>query len=128
MTGKVHALFDNLPGSIEFVKTGKLRALALTTTTRNAALPDVPTVADTVPGYEASVFYGVAGPKGIPPHIVDILNKAFNAALADPKIKARFADLGAAPMIVTPEAFGRFLAAETEKWATAVKFSGASVD
>ena len=104
MTGKVHALFDNLPGSIEFVKTGKLRALGVTTTKRNAALPDVPTVAETVPGYEASVFYGVAGPKGIPPHIVEILNKAFNAALADPKIKERIAQLGGVPTPMTPAA------------------------
>ena len=89
MTGKVHVLFDNLPGSIEFVKTGKLRALGVTTAKRNAALPDVPTVGETVPGYEASVFYGVAGPKGIPAEVVEVLNKAFNAALADPKIQQR---------------------------------------
>ncbi len=91
MTGKVHALFDNLPGSVEFVKTGKLRALGVTTAKRNAALPDVPTVGETVPGYEASVFYGVAGPKGMPPEVVEILNKAFNAALADPKMQKRIA-------------------------------------
>src|ERR1051325_2404946 len=85
MTGKVNVLFDNLPGSIEFVKAGKLRALAVTTAKRNEALPDVPTVAETVPGYEASVFYGVGGPKGMAAHAVETLNKAFNAALADPK-------------------------------------------
>ena len=88
-------LFDNLPGSVEFVKTGKLRALGVTTAKRNAALPDVPTVGETVQGYEASVFYGVAGPKGMPPEVVEILNKAFNAALADPKMQKRIADLGA---------------------------------
>ena len=88
MTGKVHVLFDNLPGSIEFVRTGKLKALGVTTAKRNDALPDVPTVGETVPGYEASVFYGVAGPKGIPAEAVEVLNKAFNAALADPKIQA----------------------------------------
>ncbi len=83
MTGKVHALFDNLPGSIEFVKTGKLKALGVTTAKRSDALPDLPTVGETVQGYEASVFYGVAGPKGMPPQVVDALNKAFNAALAE---------------------------------------------
>ena len=128
MTGKVHVLFDNLPGSIEFVKTGKLRALAVTSTKRNAALPDVPTVADTVPGYEASVFYGVAGPKGIPPEIVDILNKAFNAALADPKIKERIAELGGVPTPMTPAEFGKLLADETEKWGKVVKAANISVE
>ena len=88
------SLFDNLPGVVEFVKTGKLRALGVTTAKRNAALPDVPTVGETVPGYEASVFYGVAGPKGVPAEAVEILNKAFNEALADPRIKKRMADLG----------------------------------
>src|SRR3954454_6049042 len=94
MTGKVHVLFDNLPGAIEFVRTGKLRALGVTTAERSAALPDVPTVGETVAGYEASVFYGVAGPKGMPPEVVDILNKAFNAALADPKMQQRIKELG----------------------------------
>jgi tripartite-type tricarboxylate transporter receptor subunit TctC len=128
MTGKVHALFDNLPGSIEFVKTGKLRALAVTTVKRNAALPDVPTVADTVPGYEASVFYGVAGPKGMPPQIVETLNKAFNAALADPKIKERIAQLGGVPTPMTPAEFGKLLADETEKWGKVVKAAGIKAD
>lgn len=128
MTGKVHALFDNLPGSIEFVRTGKLKALGVTTAKRNAALPDVPTVGDTVSGYEASVFYGVAGPKGIRPHIVEILNKAFNAALNDPKIKARIAQLGGEPTPMTPAQFGKLLADETEKWAKVVRAANISVE
>jgi tripartite-type tricarboxylate transporter receptor subunit TctC len=128
LTGKVHVLFDNLPGSLEFVKTGKLRALGVTTAKRSAALPDVPTVGETVPGYEASVFYGVAGPKGIPPEVVEILNKAFNAALADPKMQKRLADLGGEPMPMTPAEFGKLTADETEKWGKVVKAAGISVD
>src|SRR5262245_14840289 len=116
MTGKVHALFDNLPGSIEFVKTGKLKALGVTTAKRSDALPDLPAVGETVPGYEASVFYGVAGPKGMPPQVVEALNKAFNAALADPRIKERIAQLGGVPTPMTPDEFGKLVAAETEKW------------
>ena len=128
MTGKVHVLFDNLPGSMEFVKTGKLRALGVTTAKRNAALPDVPTVGETVPGYEASVFYGVAGPKGIPPEVVDVLNKAFNAALADPRIQKRIAELGAEPTPMTPAQFGKLLADETEKWGKVVRTANISVE
>ena len=128
MTGKVHVLFDNLPGSIEFVKTGKLRALAVTTAKRNAALPDVPTVGESVPGYEASVFYGVAGPKGMPAEAVEVLNKAFNAALADPKIQQRIKDLGGEPTPMTPAEFGKLLADETEKWGKVVKAANISVE
>jgi tripartite-type tricarboxylate transporter receptor subunit TctC len=128
MTGKVHALFDNLPGSVEFVKTGKLRALGVTTAKRNAALPDVPTIGETVPGYEASVFYGVAGPKGMPPEVVEILNKAFNAALADPKMQKRIAELGAEPTPMKPAEFGKLLAEETEKWGKVVKAANISVE
>ena len=128
LTGKVHVLFDNLPGSLEFVKTGKLRALGVTTAKRSAALPDVPTVAETVPGYEASVFYGVAGPKGIPPETVEILNKAFNAALADPKMQKRLVGLGGVPMPMTPAEFGKLTADETEKWGKVVKAANISVE
>ncbi len=128
LTGKVDVLFDNLPGSIQFVKEGKLRALAVTTAKRSDALPDVQTVAETVPGYEASVFYGVAGPKGIPPEVVEVLNKAFNAALADPKIKQRIAQLGAVPTPMTPAEFGKLLADETEKWAKVVKAANLSIE
>ena len=128
LTGKVDTLFDNLPGVVEFVKAGKLRALGVTTAKRNAAMPDVPTVGETVPGYEASVFYGVAGPKGIPPEVVAILNKAFNEALADPKIQKRIADLGAEPMPMTPEQFGKLTSDETEKWAKVVKAANLSIE
>jgi tripartite-type tricarboxylate transporter receptor subunit TctC len=128
LTGKVDTLFDNLPGVVEFVKVGKLRALGVTTAKRNAALPDVPTVGETVKGYEASVFYGVAGPKGMPPEIVAILNKAFNEALADPKIQKRIADLGAEPMPMTPEQFGKLTSDETEKWAKVVKAANLSIE
>ena len=128
MTGKVHVLFDNLPGSIEFVKTGKLKALGVTTAKRNEALPDVPTVGETVPGYEASVFYGVGGPRGIPAEAVEVLNKAFNAALADPRIRQRIKELGGEPTPMTPAAFGQVLADETEKWGKVVKAANLSVE
>jgi tripartite-type tricarboxylate transporter receptor subunit TctC len=102
-----------------------LRALAVTTATRSAALPDVPTVGDFVPGYEASSWYGIGAPKGTPAAIVDTLNTAINAALADPRLKARFADLGAAVLAGSPADFGTLVADETTKWAKVVKFSGA---
>jgi len=128
MTGKVHVLFDNLPGSIEFVKTGKLRALGVTTAMRSAALPDVPTVGETLPGYEASVWYGVAAPKGTPPDVVETLNRAFTAALNDPKMKARIAELGGEPMPMSPAEFGRLVTDETEKWGAVVRSAGISVE
>src|ERR1700682_2249828 len=128
MTGKVHVLFDNLPGAIEFVRTGKLRALGVTTAERSAALPDVPTVGETVAGYEASVWYGISAPKGTPPEIVDTLNKAVGAALADPRMKPRIAELGATPMPMSPAEFGKLLADETEKWGKVVKFANISVE
>ena len=128
LTGKVDVLFDNLPGSVEFVKTGKLRALGVTTAKRATALPDVPTVGETVAGYEASVFYGVAAPKATPPEVVEILNKAFNAALADPKMQKRIADLGAEPMPMTPAEFGKLVADETEKWGRVVNAANITVE
>jgi tripartite-type tricarboxylate transporter receptor subunit TctC len=128
LTGKVDVMFDNLPGSIEFVKTGKLRALGVTTAMRSDALPDVPSVDETIKGYEASAWYGISGPKGIRPEVVETLNKTIAAALADPKIKTRVAELGAAPMQMTPADFGKFVADETEKWAKVVKVSGAKPD
>jgi tripartite-type tricarboxylate transporter receptor subunit TctC len=124
--GQVHVAFDNLPGVIEFVRTGKLRALAVTAATRSAALPDVPTIGETVKGFETNVWYGIAGPKGMPPEAVEILNRSINAAFADPRIKARVAELGAAPMPMSPPQFGKLIADETEKWAEVVKFSGAT--
>jgi tripartite-type tricarboxylate transporter receptor subunit TctC len=128
MTGKVHVLFDNLPGSVEFVRTGKLRALAVTTATRSEALPDVPTVAETIPGYEASVFYGMSAPKGTPSEAIEVLNKAMAAALNDPKIKARVAELGGTPMPMSPDEFGNLVADETEKWGAVVRSAGISVE
>jgi tripartite-type tricarboxylate transporter receptor subunit TctC len=125
---QVQVMFDNLPASIEYIKAGKLRALAVTTAERADALPGVPTVAETVPGYEASAWFGLGAPKGTPPEIVDKLNAAMNAGLADPKLKARLADLGGAMLTGTPAAFGKLIAEETEKWAKVVKFSGARPD
>ena len=128
MTGKVHVMFDNLPGAIEFVRAGQLRALGVTTAKRSDALPDVPAIGETVRGYEASVWYGIAAPKGTPPEAIEVLNKAVAAALADPKMKARLAELGGTPMPMSPEEFGKLVADETEKWAKVVKFAGISVE
>jgi tripartite-type tricarboxylate transporter receptor subunit TctC len=126
--GQVHVMFDNLLSSMPHLQSGALRPLAVTSRVRSETLPDVPTVAETVPGYETGTWWGVGVPKGTPTEIVDLLNREINTVLADPKVKARFAELGSAPMIVTADAFVKFLVAETEKWAKAVKFSGASVD
>jgi tripartite-type tricarboxylate transporter receptor subunit TctC len=126
--GQVQVMFDNLPSSIGHIQSGKLRALAVRTITRSKALPDVPTVAETVPGYEAGIWYGIAAPKGTPPEIVEKLNTAINAALADGKIRARLADLGCTPMPMSPTEFGSLLVAETEKWVKVIQFSGASMD
>jgi tripartite-type tricarboxylate transporter receptor subunit TctC len=128
MTGKVHVMFDNLPGSVEFIRSGQLRALGVTASPRSEALPDVPTIGETVPGYEASGWYGISAPKGTPPEIVAILNKSVAAALADPKMKAKLAELGGIPMPMTPAEFGKLIADETEKWAKVVKFANISVD
>jgi tripartite-type tricarboxylate transporter receptor subunit TctC len=119
--GQVQVLFAPITHSIEYIRTGKLRALAVTSATRSAALPEIPTVAEFVPGYEASGWYGIGAPMNTPTEIIDRLNKEINAALADPKIKARLADLGAVPMSMTPAEFGKFIAAETEKWAKVIK-------
>jgi tripartite-type tricarboxylate transporter receptor subunit TctC len=128
MTGKVHVLFDNLTGAIQLVRSGKIRALGVTTDTRWGAVPDLPTIAETVPGYEASVWYGIVAPKGTPPEIVTVLNKAVNAALADPKLLARFEEAGGLPMPMSPGELGRLIAEETEKWRKVVEFAGVSVD
>jgi tripartite-type tricarboxylate transporter receptor subunit TctC len=128
IAGQVQVLFDNLPSSIAHIKSGELRALGVTTVKRNAALPDVPPIADTVPGYEASAWFGMGGPKGMPADIVDKLNQTINAALADATIKARLADLGGEPIPGTPADFGALQTAETEKWAKVVKASGATID
>ncbi len=128
ISGQVQVMFDNLPTSLEFIRAGKLRALAVTTATRSEVVPDLPTVADFVPGYEASAWYGIGAPKGTPDAIIDKLNQEINAVLADPKSKARLADLGASVMMGSPADFGKLVADETEKWAKVVKFSGAKPD
>jgi tripartite-type tricarboxylate transporter receptor subunit TctC len=128
LSGQVHVIFDTMTSSIQHIRDGKLRALGVTTAKRSDALPDVPTIAETVPGYEVTAWFGVAVPKGTPQAVVDKLNREVNAALADPKIKARFADLGALTFPATPMQMAAHVAAETEKWGRAVKFSGATVD
>jgi len=119
--GQVQVLFATTPGTTEYVRTGKLRALAVTTAARAAVLPDLPVVADFLPGYEASQWYGVGAPKNTPAEIVERLNKEINAALADPKMKARFADIGGEPLAGSPAEFGKLIAAETEKWGKVVR-------
>jgi tripartite-type tricarboxylate transporter receptor subunit TctC len=126
--GQVQVYFPTTVGSIGYIRAGKLRALAVTTATRSDALPDIPTVGEFLPGYEASPWYGIGVPKNTPAEIVDKLNEAINAGLADPTIKARLADLGGEPMPMLPAEFGKFIADETEKWAKVVKFSGAKLD
>ena len=126
--GQVQVLFATMSSSIEYIRGGKLRALAVTTATRSPALPDVPTVAEFVPGYESSFWTGVGAPKNTPAEIVDKLNDEINSALADPKMKARLAELGATALPGSPADFGKFIAEETEKWGKVVKFSGAKAD
>jgi tripartite-type tricarboxylate transporter receptor subunit TctC len=126
--GQVQVLFDTVPASIAHIRAGKLRALAVTTATRSRALPDVPTVGDFVPGYEASSIHGIGAPRNTSAEIIDLLNKEVNAALADPKFEARIADLGGIVRAGSPADFGKILAEETEKWAKVVKFSGARAE
>jgi tripartite-type tricarboxylate transporter receptor subunit TctC len=128
LSGQMHVMFDNLPTCAEHVKAGKLRGLAVTSTARSDVLPDLPPVADFLPGYEASAWYGLAAPKGTPPEIVDRLNKAVNEILADPKAKARFTEIGAILLPGSAAEFGKLVADETEKWGKVVKFAGAKVD
>ncbi|HXN70631.1 MAG TPA: tripartite tricarboxylate transporter substrate binding protein [Bradyrhizobium sp.] len=128
LAGQVHVMFDNIPTCAEYVKTGRLRGLAVTSTTRSAVLPDLPTVADFLPGYEASAWYGVVAPKKTPAELIDKMNAEINAVLATPVAKTRFADLGAFLLPGSPADFGKLLADETEKWGKVVKFSGAKVD
>jgi tripartite-type tricarboxylate transporter receptor subunit TctC len=128
IAGTVQVIFDNMPPSLPHIRSGTLRALAVTTATRSEALPDVPTVAETVPGYEASAFFGMGVPKGTPPEIIEKLNKEINAALADPNIKARLADLGGMLIPGSPADFGKLVAAETEKWAKVIKDGGVALE
>lgn len=125
---QVDVLFDNMPSIIGHIRSGTVRALGVTSAERSPALPDVPTVGDTVPGYEASAWFGAAAPKGTPPAAIARLNREINAALADPVMKAKLADLGGVPIAGTPEQFWALHRMETEKWARIVTFSGAKVD
>src|SRR5580658_3286538 len=126
--GQVQVMFDNLPSSIGHIQGGRLRALAVTTAERAKALPDVPTVAETVPGYEASAWFGMAVPKGTPRPIIDKLNKTVNEALADPAMQAKLAELGGTNIPGTPEAFGKIISDETDKWSKVVKATGATAE
>ena len=126
--GQVQVFFDNLPSSAGHIKGGSIRALAVTSAAREPSFPALPTVADTVPGYEATAWFGVGMPKGTPREAINTMNAAVNKALADPKMRARLAELGGAPIPGTPEDFGKVIASETEKWAKVVASSGATVD
>jgi len=128
MAGRLQVSFDVMPTTIGYVRAGKLRALAVTTATRSPVLPDVPAVAEFVPGYEASSWHGIVAPKNTPATIIATLNKALNAILDEPETTSRLADLGGTPMPLTPSDFGAFIAAETDKWAKVIKFAGAKVD
>jgi tripartite-type tricarboxylate transporter receptor subunit TctC len=128
MTGKVHVLFDNLPGSIEFVRSGQLRGLGVTVAKRWPGLPDIPAIAEAVPGFEAAPWYGISAPKGTPAEVVEILNKSVAAALANPRMQAKLAELGGIPMPMSPAEFGKFVAEDTAKWAKVVKAADLSVE
>jgi len=125
---RVQVIFDNMPSIIQHISSGSLRALAVTTAARSPELPDVPTVAETVAGYEASALFGMGAPKKTPPEIIEKLNREINAVLAEPDMKKRLIELGGEPLISSPEAFGAMIAAETEKWEKVVKFAGIKVE
>jgi tripartite-type tricarboxylate transporter receptor subunit TctC len=125
LAGQLQLVFDNLPTSLEYIRADKVRALAVTTATRSEAVPELPTVSEFVPGYEVSSWFGIGAPKSTPAEIVDKLNAEINAGLADPKMKARIADMSSVPLPLTPDALGKLIVEETEKWAKVVKFSGA---
>jgi tripartite-type tricarboxylate transporter receptor subunit TctC len=126
--GQVQVMFPSTVASIGYIRAGRLRALAVTAATRSEALPDIPTVGEFVPGYEASTWYGVGAPKGTPVEIIDKLNKEINAGLADRKLNARLADLGGDVLALSPADFSKFIADETEKWAKVIKFAGIKAD
>ena len=128
ISGEVDVFFNNLPSSAGHIKGGRIRPLAVTSAQREPSLPDLPTVAETVPGYEATAWFGIGMPRGTPKEIIEKLNAEVNRALADPKMRERLAELGGKPITGTPEDFGRVIAAETEKWAKVVISSGAKVD
>ena len=126
--GQVQVMFPTMPGTTEYAKTGQLRALGVTTATRSDQMPEVPSVGDSVPGYEASQWYGIGAPINTPRDIVDKLNAEINAGLADPKLRARVAEIGGSPMIMTPAAFGKLIADETEKWGKVLRAANIKVD
>jgi tripartite-type tricarboxylate transporter receptor subunit TctC len=126
--GQVQVMFFTSVASIEYIRAGRLRALAVTAATRSDELPDIPTVAEFVPGYEASNWFGVCAPNATPAEIVEKLNKEINAGLTDPKIKARLADVGGTALSGSPADFGKLIADETEKWGKVVKFAGVKAD
>jgi tripartite-type tricarboxylate transporter receptor subunit TctC len=128
ISNKVQLIFDNLPSALEQSRAGTVRALGVTSPKRWPGVPDVPAIAETVPGFESVGFYGISAPKGTPPEIVDILNKAVNEALKDPKLVAQLANFGGIPKPMTPDQFGRLIADETGKWRKVVEFAGVSVD
>ena len=128
VAGQVQVMFGNLISAMEHIRAGRLRALAVTTAMPSPALPDVPTVAATVPGYEASAWFGLGAPRATPAEVIAKLNKEINASLADPKLSARLAELGGAPMPLSQQAFDAFIAAETEKWGKVVRMSGAKAN
>jgi len=128
LAGQVQVMFGNMRASIEHLRAGKLRPLAVTGATRSETLPEIPTVGDFVPGYEASSVYGLGAPRNTPAKIIDTLNKEINAALADPTMKARLADLGGAVLAGSPADFGKLITEETEKWGKVVKFAGVKAD
>ena len=125
---RVQVIFDNMPSIVQHIHSGKLRALAVTTATRSPELPDVPSLSETVPGYEASALFGMGAPRKTPPEIIEKLNKEINAVLAEPEMKKRLTELGGEPLISTPEAFGAMIAAETEKWGKVVTSAGLKID
>jgi tripartite-type tricarboxylate transporter receptor subunit TctC len=124
IAGQVQVYFGPLPGSIEFIRAGQVRALAVTTAARWPVLPDIPTVGEFVPSYEASFWTGVGVPQNTPAEIIERLNKEINAALADPRISTRLADLGGVPLLMTPADFGKLIAEDAEKWGKVIKFAG----
>jgi tripartite-type tricarboxylate transporter receptor subunit TctC len=128
IAGQVQVMFDNMPSSIEHIRAGRLRPLAVTATTRWQGLPDVPPLADFVPGFETSAWAGIGAPKNTPAEIIDQLNREINAGLADPTIKARFTDIGGEVLALSPSEYARRIGEETDKWAKVIKFSGATAD
>jgi len=128
LSGQVQVTFNPLPSSLDFIRAGKLRGLAVTGATRSDALPDLPPLGEFLPGYEATAWFGVGAPKNTSSEIIDRLNTEINGGLADPEFKARLIDLGGTPLPMSPAAFGKFIASETEKWAEVVKFSGAKAE